>query len=296
MTPWDAESEYQLIENITHQPLKFPRGDLSPTTRDFLTRCLKPYEKDRIGWDELLRHDIFKGFFTAYVKKEHEFENKFKSLMGQIRFRINSQNIDLERLFERHGYQRNTELNFELFEAFLKTIDATLTSEEERYMFEKLDTNDSDSISLSELQDAMTANNIPMKSNYRPAERKDSITSDVSANDGPSSEKRRFIELKIIAAFNRLSQKMTKNHISLRQVFDAYDVNKDGDITIKEFKRIMMKLDETLTDEEVQIAFSFVDVDNSQSIVFQELFEYFCKCTGEPVNDYMFSKANKSTK
>jgi len=47
--------------------------------------------------------------------------------MGQIRFRINSQNIDLERLFERHGYSKNTELNFDLFEAFLRTIDSTLS-------------------------------------------------------------------------------------------------------------------------------------------------------------------------
>jgi Ca2+-binding EF-hand superfamily protein len=64
-----------------------------------------------------------------------------------------------------------------------------------------------------------------------------------------SAQKRQFIELKIINAFNRLSQKMHKNHVSLRQVFDAYDINKDGDITIKEFKRIMQKLDETLTEE-----------------------------------------------
>jgi|JI9StandDraft_2_1071091.scaffolds.fasta_scaffold312335_1 Ca2+-binding EF-hand superfamily protein len=115
-------------------------------------------------------------------------------------------------------------------------------------MFEKLDTNDSDSISLAELQNAMIVNNIPMKSNYRP-ERKDSINSESSNNEGPNALKRQLIELKIIAAFNRLSQKMAKNHISLRQVFDAYDVNKDGDITIKEFKRIMLKLDESLTDE-----------------------------------------------
>jgi hypothetical protein len=35
-------------------------------------------------------------------------------------------------------------------------------------MFEKLDTNDSNTISLAELENAMVLNNIPMKSNYRP--------------------------------------------------------------------------------------------------------------------------------
>ena len=41
---------------------------------------------------------------------------------------------------------------------------------------------------------------------------------------------------------------MLKNGITLVQVFDAYDVNKDGDVTIKEFSRILKRLDETLTD------------------------------------------------
>jgi len=108
--------------------------------------------------------------------------------------------------------------------------------------------------------------------------------------DAPNPQKLRAMELKIVAAFNRLSQKMHKNRISLRQVFDAYDVNKDGDITIKEFKRILLKLDEMLTDEEVEYAFSLVDVDHTHKIVFRELWEFFCKCTGEPVNDHMKPK------
>jgi Ca2+-binding EF-hand superfamily protein len=153
-------------------------------------------------------------------------------------------------------------------------------------MFEKLDANDSDTISLAELENAMVLNNIPLKSNYRP-ERKDSINSEGHATEQINAQKRQQIELKIIHAFNRLSQKMQKNHVSLRQVFDAYDINKDNNITIKEFKRIMFKLDETLTDEEIQMAFDFVDIDNSRSIVFQEFWEYFCKCTGEPIHDYM---------
>jgi Ca2+-binding EF-hand superfamily protein len=153
-------------------------------------------------------------------------------------------------------------------------------------MFEKLDADDSDTISLAELENAMVLNNIPMKSNYRP-ERKDSINSEGHQHEGMSAQKRQFIELKIIHAFKRLSQKMHKNHVSLKQVFDAYDLNRDGDINIKEFRRIMLKLDESLTDEEIQIAFDIIDIDNSQTIIFEEFWKYFCKCTGEPIHDYM---------
>lgn len=71
--------------------------------------------------------------------------------MGQIRYQITSQNINLEKLFERHGYKKNTELKFEHFEQFMKTIDSSLTLEQERYIFEKLDTNENNSVSLAEL-------------------------------------------------------------------------------------------------------------------------------------------------
>jgi serine/threonine protein kinase len=49
-TPWTANSEFELIKNIETKPLKF-LVDLSATTKDFLTKCLKPTEKSRISWD-----------------------------------------------------------------------------------------------------------------------------------------------------------------------------------------------------------------------------------------------------
>ena len=50
--------------------------------------------------------------------------------MGELRYCIKAQNIDLEKLFNKMGYQRNTELNFKHFREFMKTIDSTLTPEE----------------------------------------------------------------------------------------------------------------------------------------------------------------------
>lgn len=40
---------------------------LSDITKDVLTKMLRIKEKDRIDWDNLLRHPIFKGKFTAYL-------------------------------------------------------------------------------------------------------------------------------------------------------------------------------------------------------------------------------------
>ena len=76
---------------------------------------LKIYESDRIDWDNLLKHPIFKGKFMSYLLKSSQLENKFKYLMGELRYNVKSQNIDLEKLFNRMGYTRQTELNFKHF-------------------------------------------------------------------------------------------------------------------------------------------------------------------------------------
>lgn len=80
-------------------------------------------EKDRLSWDKLLRHEIFGGYFAHFVKKEHEFENKFKILMGKLRYQINSQNIQLGSLIEKLGFNAQKEMDFSQFERFMKQID-----------------------------------------------------------------------------------------------------------------------------------------------------------------------------
>lgn len=44
------------------------------------------------------------------------------------------------------GYSKQTKLSYEDFDRFLQTIDANLTSQQKRYIFEKLDTDQSDTI------------------------------------------------------------------------------------------------------------------------------------------------------
>ena len=75
-----------------------------------------------------------------------------KKVMTDIRFIINSQNIDLIKLFERMGYKENQELSFKELQKFLRTVNPQISSEEEVYIFEKLDEDNNGSISLKELE------------------------------------------------------------------------------------------------------------------------------------------------
>lgn len=63
--PWTANREIELIKNIERIPLTIKRKDLSAETEDFLRGCLQLQEADRLSWDEIFRHPIFKGYFAA---------------------------------------------------------------------------------------------------------------------------------------------------------------------------------------------------------------------------------------
>lgn len=48
-------------------------------------------------------HPIFKGFFKQYALQNQQFEDKLKMVMTELRFQINSKNIDLNKLLESMG-------------------------------------------------------------------------------------------------------------------------------------------------------------------------------------------------
>jgi len=80
-------------------------------------------------------------------------------------------------------------------------------------------------------------------------------------------------------AFVKLSHKLKMRGITLQQVFDAYDINHDGDISLLEFRRIMTRLDNTMSDEDVMMAFRLIDRDSSKTITFDEFETYYKRCT-----------------
>lgn len=84
---------------------------LSEATKNFLHKTLGITEEKRISWDELFAHQIFGGFFKSELNNTEQLENKFKKVMADIRFQINSQNIHLKKLWDNKGYGDDKELN-----------------------------------------------------------------------------------------------------------------------------------------------------------------------------------------
>lgn len=68
-------------------------------------------------------HPIFEGHFLDQASENKEFENKLKCVMADLRFQINSQNLDLFRILTALGYKSgDTELDQDKFFQFLKIV------------------------------------------------------------------------------------------------------------------------------------------------------------------------------
>ena len=149
-TPWTAQTEFELVKNIETKPAKINES-LHLETQDFLKKCLMIDEDQRIGWDHVFMHPIFKGYFKQYALQNQQFEDKLKMVMTELRFQINSKNIDLNKLLESMGMKNEKELNFSQFSDFLRYIHPNITKDEIKFFFEKMDTNEDGSISIHEL-------------------------------------------------------------------------------------------------------------------------------------------------
>ncbi|EAR99151.2 Serine/Threonine kinase domain protein (macronuclear) [Tetrahymena thermophila SB210] len=73
-TPWPSNSVIDLVNNMFSNPLKFPNvgqaGDvILEDVKDFIKGCLKFEEADRLGWEEVYRHSLFKDVLYAYAQK-----------------------------------------------------------------------------------------------------------------------------------------------------------------------------------------------------------------------------------
>lgn len=97
-------------------------------------------------------HAIFKGFFDHYRINNEKIEDKLKVIMNRLRFKINSENLDMSQLFTQLGFQSKTELNFEQFRKVLDYISPKITLEEVRYFFDKIDHDSSGTVSVLEIE------------------------------------------------------------------------------------------------------------------------------------------------
>lgn len=65
-------------------------------------------------------------------------------------------------------------------------------------------------------------------------------------------------------------------------MYNAYDGDKNGELSFPEFSKIIKRLDNSFTEDELEAVFELVDADGSKTIEFDELNSYYCKVIGLP--------------
>ena len=63
------------------------------------------------------------------------------------------------------------------------------------------------------------------------------------------------LEIKVKKSFVKLYRILSSKKLTLYKTFSAYDTDKSGELTIEEFEKIMKRLDNTFTQDEVQSVF-----------------------------------------
>lgn len=109
-----------------------------------------------------------------------------------------------------------------------------------------------------------------------------SIEQDALENNSDHSHIDIELENKIRSCFKRLENQLIKKQVTLFKVFVAYDTDKSGSFTFEEFAKVLRKIDDSFTNEELKQIFTIVDEDNSNTIQFSELNAYYSKINGIP--------------
>lgn len=68
--------------------------------------------------------------------------------------------------------------------------------------------------------------------------------------------------------FNKLYQIISNKGLTLYKTFNAYDMDKSGELEIDEFQKIIKNLDPSFTLDEIQAIFDLIDEDGSKTVEF----------------------------
>lgn len=79
----------------------------------------------------------------------------------------------------------------------------------------------------------------------------------------------------------------------MRQVYEKYDFNKDGQLDIGEFKKLMDKIESGLSEDDIRLCFRRFDLDDDKRISFEEFYRTLCKISGDP--SHVFVKHSEVT-
>ncbi|EGR28771.1 protein kinase domain protein [Ichthyophthirius multifiliis] len=280
-TPYTATSQYQLYKNIQKLPLVFPDNFVvSDLCKDFIRRCLVIDENKRIDWNDIFRHNLFQGHFQQYTNLIDQLEDKAQYIINELRQTIYKNQIDLEELFQKYDFTKNSMLDFKEFTQLMQSIDKGLDKTQIDYIFYKFDDNGDKSISFQEFTKWLSNNNVNLsskqqKNSQNKLQQQIYFIYTFSSIYQKSSNLDNNLNQKLEKAHHviqKLQYAILKHNINLNDLFNKYDKSEDQQLNIEEFSNLIRKIDKDLNDEETLIIFGIFDINKDNQITFQEFF------------------------
>ncbi|CAK61716.1 unnamed protein product (macronuclear) [Paramecium tetraurelia] len=294
-TPWLCRSFDTYLMEIQTKPLQFPYEiEISANVKDFIKRCLKIEEQNRMSWTELLKHPMLQAQgklkrqatqerlnFTVLEREylyniqlicaQHNFQAK--DLMKQCgKTHINQE--EFQNMLRKIMNQDNDEISKQLFGKFDQSKDGLISAQEFEYLFSEYDFAPIDTLAVQithELQAIIKIYQISLKQLFEQL--------DQDKNGFLDQKEFEFLIKKIAP---KLSQK------NIFEIFKNYDQDNDGKISLKELKFVLQsknyqklkiilnKIRETLMKKSVStnVLFTSIDADQKGYLNFKD-FEYF---------------------
>ena len=162
-TPWNSISNNDLLKKILSEPVTFPAGiSISDLSKEFILKCLKIEEIDRISWTDIYSHELFNDCFN-YRRKKSIYETKVSKLGEKLGSIAKLKNIDIYKLFQSIDNNKNEKLEIDEFSRLLLKIDDNLTREQMEFIFNKVDRDNSNYIDFEEFKQwlASTSTSMP---------------------------------------------------------------------------------------------------------------------------------------
>ena len=151
-TPWDAKTQFELVNKILHQPVKFPNDIMiSEESKSFILGALKVEEHERLSWDEVFSHTLFNDCFD-YKRRKTTLKEKAINYQAMLKTKIIEKNIDLFKLFSVVDKNNNNELEMNEFAELMKKLDDKITREQIEFIYNSIDEDGNNSISLYEFR------------------------------------------------------------------------------------------------------------------------------------------------
>ena len=151
-TPWDAKTQYELVNKILHQPVTFPAEvKISVESKSFLLGALKLEENARLSWDEVFSHDLFNDCFD-YKRRRSTLKEKAVNYQGMLKSKIMEKSIDLFKLFSIIDKNKNNQLEMNEFAELMKKLDDKISREQIEFIYNSIDEDGNNSISLYEFR------------------------------------------------------------------------------------------------------------------------------------------------